>query len=313
MKTAAVAGTFNILHDGHKALIHRAFEVGDKVLIGITSDRLASIGRDGSIPLEIRMSELSDFVKGLGKYEIFVIDDIYGQDYIMDNVDVLVVSEETLNNGNVLNDRRKRRGMDTMELSIVSLVMSDDGSSKISSSAIMRGEYGRHGDSSVIDVAVGSVNPAKVAASRAVMERVYGDVKITSIDVPSGVPVQPFGYQTYRGSLNRARLALQNHDMAIGIEAGVFEMLDGLYGIHYCTIIDHNKRETYGQGSGFKYPDSISKLVRSGMTVEDAMGKIYGNDEIDKRRGAISILSKGLLDRKSLAEQSIIAAMVPRI
>ncbi len=39
---AAAAGTFNILHEGHKALLDRAFEIGDEAFIGITSDAMAS-------------------------------------------------------------------------------------------------------------------------------------------------------------------------------------------------------------------------------------------------------------------------------
>ncbi len=312
MTTSAVAGTFDILHDGHKALIRRAFDVGDRVLIGITSDRMASSGRDTHVPLEIRMAELRGFAEGLGDHEIFVIDDIYGPDEMMDPVDVLVVSEETLENGRILNDRRLSRGLRAMELSVVPLVMAD-GSTKISSSAIMRGEYGRSGRRSVMDIAVGSANQVKVAAVRSVMERVYGDVRITAIDVSSGVPPQPFEDQTHQGSVNRARAALGDHDMAVGIEAGVFEMLDGLYDIQHCTIVDRDGKETYGQGSGFRYPDRIADLVRSGMTVGDAVHEVYGSTDIGKRQGAVGLLSKGLLDRKSLTEQSVTAAMIPRI
>ena len=70
---------------------------------------------------------------------------------------------------------------------------------------------------------------------------------------------------------------------------------------------------TYGHGSGFRYPDSIAKLVREGMTVGDAVKQVYGNTEIGKKQGAIGLLSNGLIDRKSLTEQSVIAAMIPRI
>ena len=58
MTKAAVAGTFDILHDGHKALLARAFEVGDTVVVGITSDRMAGEGRDVSVPLHLRRAEL---------------------------------------------------------------------------------------------------------------------------------------------------------------------------------------------------------------------------------------------------------------
>ncbi|MBO4349031.1 MAG: inosine/xanthosine triphosphatase [Candidatus Methanomethylophilaceae archaeon] len=312
MTTAAVAGTFNILHEGHKALIRRAFEIADHVVIGITSDRMASGGRDKHVPMVIRRRELESFVSVLGGARIFEIDDMYGPDEIMDGVDFLVVSEETLDNGRKVNDRRRSRGLKPMELSVVPLVMSDRGE-KISASSILDGRYGRQGKSTVMDIAVGSTNMVKVSAVRAVMERVYGDVRITARDVDSGVPPQPFGEQTHQGSLNRARAAIEGHEMAVGIEAGVFEMLDGLYDIQHCTIIDKEGRETYGQGSGFRYPDAVAELVRSGMTVGSSMRVVYGDTDIGKKQGAVGLLSKGLIDREKLTEQAVIAAMIPRL
>ena len=309
---AAVAGTFNILHDGHKALLKRAFEVGDEVRIGITSDRMASQGRDSFVSSHIRRKELESFLKGMSNYSITEIDDIYGPRDMMDDVDVLVVSEETMENGNILNEERRSRGLKPMELSVVPLVKSDSGE-KISASSILRGEYGRSGRKDVMDIAVGSINQVKVAAVRTVMEKVYGDVRITAVDVQSGVPPQPFEGQTHQGSENRARAALGDHDMAVGIEAGVFEMLDGLYDIQHCTIISKDGKVTYGHGSGFRYPDSIAELVRNGMTVGDAVKVVYGNTEIGKKQGAIGLLSKGLIDRKTLTEQSVTAAMIPRL
>ena len=309
---AAVAGTFNILHDGHKALLKRAFEVGDEVRIGITSDRMASQGRDSFVSSHFRRKELESFIKGMSNYSITEIDDIYGPRDMMDDVDVLVVSEETMENGNILNEERRSRGLKPMELSVVPLVKSDSGE-KISASSILRGEYGRSGRKDVMDIAVGSINQVKVAAVRTVMEKVYGDVRITAVDVQSGVPPQPFEGQTHQGSENRARAALGDHDMAVGIEAGVFEMLDGLYDIQHCTIISKDGKVTYGHGSGFRYPDSIAELVRNGMTVGDAVKVVYGNTEIGKKQGAIGLLSKGLIDRKTLTEQSVTAAMIPRL
>ena len=40
---------------------------------------------------------------------------------------------------------------------------------------------------------------------------------------------------------------------------------------------------------------------------------VYGETNAGKTMGAIGILSKGLLDRRSLTEQSVLAAMIPRI
>jgi inosine/xanthosine triphosphatase len=208
-------------------------------------------------------------------------------------------------------DRKVRSGK-KLELSVVPLLKAFDGS-KISSSAIMRGAYGKNGDEEVPDIVVGSLNHVKVEAVRTVMERIYGYVRITAADVPSEVPPQPFEEQTRQGAVNRARNALGNHDLSVGIEAGVFEMKDGLYDFQYCAVLDKNGKLTVGTGMGFMYPEKIAEEVRSGATVGDAVHTIYGNTDIGKKQGAVGLLSKGLIDRKTLTEQSVTAAMIPRI
>lgn len=313
MTTAAVAGTFDVIHDGHLALLKRAFEIGDRVLVGITSDRMASKGRSESIPLSVRLPALERCLEHLGSgYTVFEIDDMYGPAAVMDDADVLVVSEETLGNGRLVNEERSRRGVRPLELSVVPLVNSDDGT-KISASAILEGRYGRSGHTSVPDISVGSLNRVKVEAVRNVMERIYGEVRITAVDAKSGVPDQPFGEQTRQGAENRARGALGDHQMSVGIEAGVFEFPDGLYDIQHCCILSKDGRITYGQGSGFRYPDDVAGLVRSGSTVGDAFDTLFGSEGIGKKAGAVGMLSRGLLDRLTLTEQSVTAAMIPRI
>ena len=309
---SAVAGTFNILHEGHKALLDRAFSIGDKVFIGITSDRMASSSRGFLNSFYIREKAIRDYAESKKKeFRIFPIDDIYGPDEMMDHVDVLVVSDETLENGKKVVQRSSERGRD-LKLSVVSLVKKSDGT-KLSSTDIVNGVCSRNGDSDAIDIAVGSLNPVKIEAVRSVMERIYGQVRIFAYDVPSEVPEQPFGEQTPRGAKNRAKNAINGHTLSVGIEAGVFEMLGSLYDIQYCAVLDREGNYTIGTGSGFRYPDKVIELVRGGMTVGDAMKKVYSGDNPGKSQGAIGILSKGLLDRKSLTEQSVLAAMLPRI
>jgi inosine/xanthosine triphosphatase len=145
------------------------------------------------------------------------------------------------------------------------------------------------------------------------MERIYGNVRVIPADVSSGVPSQPFGDDTYKGAVNRAKAAIGDHALAVGIEAGVFEMYGHLYDVQHCAIVDKNGVVTVGMSSGFRYPDKIADLVRGGMTVGDAMAAVYGGPVRGQRDGAIGMLSKGQLDRKTLTEQSVTAAMVPRL
>jgi len=306
---AALAGTFNVLHDGHRALFERAFSLSDDVRIGITTDRFAS--RVPMIPYYIRERAVRDLLKEMGKdASIFPIDDMYGPAEMMADVDILVVSEETEDNGKKVAEWRLSLNGRPLGLSVVGLIKNNG--RKISASDILKGDCSKDGSADTIRIAVGSANPVKVEAVRSVMERIYGQVRIVPRDVGSGVPEQPFGDETHIGAENRARAAIGDCDLSVGIEAGVFEMYDSLYDIQHCAILDRDGVMTLGMGSGFRYPDNVIDLVRSGMTVGEAMKEIYGTD-VGSERGAIGVLSKGLLDRKGLTEQSVLNAMLPRI
>ena len=169
---------------------------------------MASSTRRDIVPLYLRQKALEQFLSSMGKpWRVAVIDDMYGPADVMDPVDVLVVSEETVENGRKVNEYRRSRGVKPLELSVVPLVMAEDGS-KISAGAILEGRYSRDGTSAAKDIAVGSLNHVKVEAVRTVMERIFGNVRITAVDVSSEVPPQPFEEQTRQGAVNRARNAL---------------------------------------------------------------------------------------------------------
>ena len=76
------------------------------------------------------------------------------------------------------------------------------------------------------------------------------------------------------GDLSLQRLAIGDHTLSVGIEAGVFERPSGLYDVQFCAILDRDGRYTIGTGSGFRYPDKVAELVRGGMTVGEAMAYI---------------------------------------
>ncbi len=309
----AVAGTFNVLHEGHKALLDRAMWMADELYIGITSDKMAAENRTEIIPYYLRRKAIEDYVISKGEIAtIFEINDIYGPPEIMDDIDILVVSEETKENGKLVSRMREKRGLKPLKLDVVSLYRDCDGN-KLNARDIMSGDMSRDGQRDVIRVAVGSTNRVKVEAVREVMESIYGSVRVYAVDAKSGVPDQPFESETHRGAVNRAKEALGDRDLSVGIEAGVFELYGELMDIQHCAIIDQEGRITVGMGSGFAYPKDIADLVRGGLTVGQAVDRIYEKNAVGHSEGAIGLLSKGIMDRKELTKQSILAAMIPRL
>jgi len=309
---AVLGGTFNIIHDGHRALIRRAFELSDDVIIGLTTDEMASIGRKRLNPYYLRMKALLLFLNSIKRdAEIVPITDKFGPAATMEK-GYLVVSRESEKTAVMINEKRIADGLEPMIVSVIEMVKNKAGV-ELHASNIISGEVSRSGEKNVTDIAVGSLNPVKVEAVRTVMEGIFGNVRIIPVKVNSGVPEQPFGDDTKKGAVNRAKAALGKHTLSVGIEAGVFEMYGHLYDIQHCAIVDKKGNVTIGMSSGFRYPDKVADLVRKGKTVGEAMVIVYGNVQGGDKEGAVGILSKGALDRKSLTEQSITAAMIPRI
>lgn len=309
-----VGGTFNVLHRGHRALLDKAFEIGDAVIIGITSDRFASAGRERLLPLEQRRAELEAYLKARGgNWTLTVIDDEAGGTNDRTDVAALVVSPETRPRAEEINRRRASKGLSPLLLVTVPHILAEDGM-PISATRILSGDMDREGHIlRPIRVMVGSDNPVKVEAVRNVLSKIFPSLEVGSMPVATSIGEQPFGEQTRQGAIERARMALGDADFGVGLEAGVFELADGMYDVQYCAVVDKGGQVTLGHGSGFRYPPEVARRVREGKSVGRAFEELYGEEGLGRREGAIGLLTNGLLDRTTLSEQAVMAAMVPRI
>lgn len=146
----ALGGTFDPVHDGHRALFERAFELGD-VTVGLTSDELAPKTRDVDRHVrsfERRKADLESELRSLatdGDRE-FVVRELTEPTGIATEpqFDYLVVSPETEATGERINDLRREAGHDPLVIVVVPHVTAADGEI-ISSTRIVRGEIDEHG------------------------------------------------------------------------------------------------------------------------------------------------------------------------
>jgi inosine/xanthosine triphosphatase len=168
---------------------------------------------------------------------------------------------------------------------------------------------------SIRTIAVGSTNPVKLAAARAVLGALAPSATIASVAVASTVPDQPFGDdETIRGALARAsaaRLAL-NADLGVGLEGGVVEQADGsMRTCAWAAIVDAHGRSGVGGSLSMTLPPEVAAMIRDGMELGVAMDRLVGARNTKHGRGAVGILTAGLVDRQRAYEVLVAYALAP--
>jgi pantetheine-phosphate adenylyltransferase len=150
MVRVAVGGTFDPLHDGHLALLEKAFEVaGEKgtVVIALTSDQMAIRQRDRPVnDFQTRVKNLKVFLKrelGVDRFEVEMLHDVYGS-AIEEDYDYIVVSPETEHVACKINEVRKENGLHPIKVVLIEYVLAQD-NVRISSTRICKGEINSHG------------------------------------------------------------------------------------------------------------------------------------------------------------------------
>nr|AMJ34550.1 TIGR00258: inosine/xanthosine triphosphatase [uncultured bacterium] len=149
-----------------------------------------------------------------------------------------------------------------------------------------------------------TTNPAKIQAILQAFDEIFGEgsCHIESVAVESGVPEQPFGSEETRaGARNRvanARLAQQNADFWVAIEAGIDD--DSTFS---WVVIESS--------ATLPLPDVILEQVRAGEALGPVMSQYTGIDQIGRKEGAIGVFTGGRLTRSSVYHQAVVLALSP--
>jgi cytidyltransferase-like protein len=148
-REVAVGGTFDVLHRGHKALLAKAFEVGKKVVIGLSSDEFVTKMGKPHITANFteRKKDLSSYLAEMGlidRAEIVPLKDPYGLTIKGQGLEALVVSKETAKTASSINEARQKAGIPPLEIVAVDMVQAEN-YTPISTTRIRSGEIDRNG------------------------------------------------------------------------------------------------------------------------------------------------------------------------
>lgn len=170
---------------------------------------------------------------------------------------------------------------------------------------------------------VGSENPVKINAVIQAASETWPDIKVTGIDVPSGIPEQPIGDdQTREGAENRARRVLErglmqqqqaeeihqdietrvenqpdSQALGIGLEGGVFEYRGQLWSTVWVAVSDGSDDVWAANGARFQVPPIVAAKIEAGEEMGPIVSHLVGEADVRTKQGMIGVITKGFVDR----------------
>lgn len=151
-RTGILGGTFDVIHDGHQAVLSTAFREGDHIIVGVTADQIANTTRERTVKqFENRSKNIQELCKTYqnifnATFEITKISDPKTV-AIESDADFIVLSPEhkTHERAAEINYERVKQKKDRLQI-IEAPLVEDHKDRKISSTRIVNNEIDNHGN-----------------------------------------------------------------------------------------------------------------------------------------------------------------------
>ena len=168
-------------------------------------------------------------------------------------------------------------------------------------------------------ILMGTKNPGKIEGAKQAFEIYFDNVEIQGISVSSEVSAQPINEEILQGAKNRVKnikkYAEDNNieaDFYISSEAGITDLLGEWIDINAVVIEDTKGYQSIGTSQGFPIPNKYVDEIKE-TELGKVMDKIFSGENLGKKKGGISFLTKGKFTRIDLTKDAFIMALTSHI
>ena len=129
---AILGGTFDRFHVGHKELINRTFEKSEKVIIGITTEKITKnkFLAESIESFSVRKDNLKKYLQENGFLErasFISLNDVFGNSLKRKNIEAIFVTSQTYKNAILINKKREEINLKPLKVNTVPLLKGEDG------------------------------------------------------------------------------------------------------------------------------------------------------------------------------------------
>lgn len=162
---------------------------------------------------------------------------------------------------------------------------------------------------------VGSINPTKVDAVRALLPRLRADAVLLALPVDSGVSAQPLTLEeTRRGAVIRAEAARagRDADWGFGLEGGVdFDAAGQAWLCGVVAVAPRGRATLHAYAPMLPLPAALAQRLRAGEELGPLMDRLTGREHTKTQEGAIGILTAGVVPRAESWRLTVACALAP--
>jgi inosine/xanthosine triphosphatase len=163
-------------------------------------------------------------------------------------------------------------------------------------------------------IAVGSLNPVKLAAVKEAFSIVWPDTvsDVIGVVVISGVSAQPMSdIESIKGAINRAKKSITEveADYGVGLEGGLQKIGERWFDCGWIAVIDNQGYLGIASTAKVETPPKIITMVKEGMELGSAIDLVFRTTNSKQNEGHFGVMTNGIIKRQDAYCDGVVVAL----